>query len=109
MSHGMHNFELEIEKILDADSEFIESLCKQLEKEGIHLTNELLEKILTIYEAEKFKALKNLIEYIMEQEDIPLNNQNGSSIIQVVVDGKKSTQEKEELDSDFKIDSKYII
>jgi len=102
------NHELEIEKILEVDSDFIESLCKQLEFDGIHLTNELLVKILTTYEQQKYDLLKTFIEELVGQEGITLNDGTGPSVIQVVVEKARNKDDDEQNDLFSKIDSKYL-
>ena len=103
------NHDLEIDKILETDSDFIEYLCQQLEKEGIHLTNQLLVDILSKYEDQKLELLKDVIEQITNQEGFPLNEPGGTSIIQVVVDGSRNKEDEEDLmQSNLELDSTYL-
>jgi len=103
------NNDLEIDKILEVDSKFIESLCQQLEKDGIHLTNQLLVEILSKYENQKLELLKGVIEQIANQEGITLNEAGGPSIIQVVVDGNRNKEDEDDLmQPNLELDSKYL-
>ena len=52
------NMDLGLEAFLEPDSDFIEDLCQHLEEEGIHLTNELLVQILSVYEERKYGFFK---------------------------------------------------
>lgn len=103
------DMDLGLEGFLEPESDFIQDLCEHLEKEGIHLTNELLVQILSSYEEQKYSFFKEMIEKLVGGENNPLSGDGGPAVIQVVMDGKRDSKKKKgdkaehliELDSDF--------
>jgi len=105
------DMELELSNFLEADSEFVETLCQQLEDAGIHLNNALLSQILMAYEERKTDLVKGFLETILGGEDFPFP-MDGSSIIHMVVDGGHGGFNRPTDKSDEKLeilDSEYII
>lgn len=101
------HMDLEIDKLLESDSDFIEKLCKQLEQENIHLTHELLVKILSEYEEQKFDLVRGFLEQLIGQEILPFE-EGSHSIIQVAMSRKQEEEDaEEELLSD--VDSEYLV
>jgi len=109
MNHDMKNIEFDMEKILEANSEFIQTLCKQLEEMGIHLTDELLEKILRTYEESKFNWLKELLEQVITQDGMTLQDLSETSLVQVMVDGNSKKEENNEVEPFLEMDSSYVM
>ena len=89
------NMDLGIESFLEPDSDFIEELCEHLEGEGIHLTSELLDQILSKYEDHKFSFFKELIEQLVGADNMALPTDGGPAVIQVVMDGKRDRKQKD--------------
>lgn len=103
------NMDLGLEAFLEPDSDFIEDLCQHLETQGIHLTNELLVQILSIYEEEKYSFFKELIENLVGGENSPLSADGGPAVIQVVMDGKGDLKKKESKQQELNdVDSKFL-
>ncbi|MCL1948998.1 MAG: hypothetical protein FWF59_04625 [Turicibacter sp.] len=101
------DMELELNNFLEADSDFVDSLCQQLEDVGIHLNNEMLSRILLSYEEQKTQIVTGFLESILGGEDLPFPT-DGSSIIHMVV-GNKS-QPRDFSDDNLEIlDSDYIV
>lgn len=102
------NMDLGLEAFLEPDSDFIENLCQHLEAEGIHLTNELLVQILSVYEEQKYGFFKDVIEKLVGDAAGSLSEDGGPAVIQVVMDGKGELKKKEskshkldDVDSEF--------
>lgn len=103
------NMGLGLEAFLEPDSDFIEDLCQHLEEEGIHLTNELLVQILSVYEERKYGFFKELIENLVGGENSPLSADGGPAVIQVVMDGKGELKKKESKSKELNdLDSKLL-
>ena len=100
MKHDM-SMDFGIESFLETDSDFIEELCQQLELDGIHLTNDLLVQILSKYEDHKFNFFKELIDHLIGVENLPLSNDGGPAVIQVVMDGKRERKQGDKEDELF--------
>ena len=108
MKHDM-KMDLGLEAFLEPDSDFIENLCEHLEAEGIHLTNELLVQILSVYEEQKYGFFKELIENLVGGENSPLSNDGGPAVIQVVMDGKGELKKKKSKSDVFNdVDSNFL-
>ncbi|MDB8545409.1 hypothetical protein PNV01_11380 [Turicibacter sanguinis] len=103
------NMDLGLEAFLEPDSDFIEDLCQHLEEEGIHLTNELLVQILSVYEERKYGFFKELIENLVGGENSLLSADGGPAVIQVVMDGKGELKKKESKSKELNdLDSKLL-
>lgn len=103
------NMDLGLEAFLEPDSDFIEGLCQHLEEEGIHLTNELLVQILSVYEERKYGFFKGLIENLVGGENSSLSADGGPAVIQVVMDGKGELKKKESKSKELNdLDSKLL-
>jgi len=105
------DMELELSNFLEEDSEFVETLCQQLEDAGIHLNNNLLSQILLAYEERKTDLVKSFLENILGSEELPFP-MDGSSIIHMVVDSGNSGFSRHAEKNDDKLeflDSEYII
>lgn len=101
--------DLGLEAFLEPNSDFIENLCEHLEAEGIHLTNELLVQILSVYEEQKYGFFKELIENLVGGENSPLSNDGGPAVIQVVMDGKGELKKKKSKSDVFNdVDSNFL-
>jgi len=101
------DMELELSNFLEADSDFIETLCQELEDAGIHLNNDLLSKILLAYEERKTDVVKGFLENILGTDDLPFPAE-GSSIIHMIVDGQSRNMEKSDENLEI-LDSDYIV
>lgn len=106
----MHNIDDSMDELLSSDSDFIESLCEQLEEDGIHLTKDLLANILSAYEEQKFVLVKNHIEQLIREEGVEMTGgQDGHPILKFILDGKmRHEDEDDENDPFITLDTKYI-
>lgn len=98
----------ELNSLLETDSDFIEELSRELENEGIHLSNDLLSNILTSYEARKIYIVKGLLDNLMMGFDdfsFPLDP---PPMVDVTPLRRQSSQEKKD-DSFSKLDTDVIM
>ena len=94
---------------LEPDSEFIDEVCSCLEDQGIHLTNDLLVQIISMYEEHKFKFFKDMLDQLVGQDISALSNDGGPAVVQVVMDGKRMGKSKDK-DEEYlgDIDSNFL-
>lgn len=102
------DMDLGFDSFLEPNSEFIEEVCHRLEDQGIHLTNDLLVQIISMYEEHKFNFFKDVLDQLVGQDITNLSNDGGPAVVQVVMDGKKMGKRKDkeeeylgDIDSNF--------
>ena len=103
------DMDLGFDAFLEPDSEFIDEVCRCLEDQGIHLTNDLLVQIISMYEEHKFKFFKDMLDQLVGQDISALSNDGGPAVVQVVMDCKRMGKSKDK-DEEYlgDIDSNFL-